>query len=118
MTPPATELILRDVRADGTALAALGRLGAATLSTDAVVHELYASSDEVRDAVVGRWGQEVLAADGTVDPAAGLRTVGTVGTVGSRGGGAGGGGIEARPVRLHLRHRDIQERARAPGRRA
>ena len=34
-----------------TALAALGRLGAATLSTDAVVHELYLS-DEVRDAVV------------------------------------------------------------------
>ena len=37
------------------ALAALERLGAATLSTDAVVHELYASP-EVRDAVVERWG--------------------------------------------------------------
>ena len=33
-----------------TALAALGRLGAAILSTDAVVHELY-DGDEVRDAV-------------------------------------------------------------------
>jgi dephospho-CoA kinase len=43
-----------------TALAALERLGAATLSTDAVVHELYAS-DEVRDAVVAP------APDGTVD---------------------------------------------------
>ena len=51
-----------------TALAALERLGAATLSTDAVVHELYAS-DEVRDAVVERWGPEV-ARDGVVDRSA------------------------------------------------
>jgi dephospho-CoA kinase len=35
------------------------------LSTDAVVHELYAS-DAVRDAVVDRWGPEV-APDGVVD---------------------------------------------------
>jgi len=48
-----------------TALAALERLGAATLSTDAVVHELYADP-EVRDAVVERWGSEV-APGGTVD---------------------------------------------------
>ena len=51
-----------------TALAALERLGAATLSTDAVVHELYAS-DEVRDAVVERWGPE-MAPDGVVDRSA------------------------------------------------
>src|SRR5689334_10333382 len=51
-----------------TALAALERLGAATLSTDAVVHELYAS-DEVRDAVVARWGDDV-APDGVVDRSA------------------------------------------------
>jgi dephospho-CoA kinase len=51
-----------------TALSALARLGAATLSTDAVVHDLYAS-DELRDAVVGRWGQEV-APDGVVDRSA------------------------------------------------
>ena len=51
-----------------TALSALERLGAATLSTDAVVHELYAS-DEVRDAVVERWGPEV-APDGVVDRSA------------------------------------------------
>ena len=51
-----------------TALAALERLGAATLSTDAVVHELYAT-DEVRDAVVERWGAEV-APDGVVDRSA------------------------------------------------
>ena len=50
------------------ALAALARLGAATLSTDAVVHELYRNPD-VRDAVVARWGDEV-APDGVVDRAA------------------------------------------------
>ena len=51
-----------------TALSALERLGAATLSTDAVVHELY-ESDEVRDAVVARWGEEV-APGGRVDRSA------------------------------------------------
>jgi dephospho-CoA kinase len=50
------------------ALAALERLGAATLSTDAVVHELYADP-EVRDAVVERWGPGV-APDGVVDRSA------------------------------------------------
>jgi dephospho-CoA kinase len=47
------------------ALAALERLGAATLSTDAVVHELY-GSPEVLDAVVERFGPEV-APDGEAD---------------------------------------------------
>ena len=51
-----------------TALSALARLGAATLSTDAVVHELY-GTDEVRDAVVARWGDEV-APGGVVDRSA------------------------------------------------
>jgi dephospho-CoA kinase len=51
-----------------TALAALERLGAATLSTDAVVHELYAAP-EVRDAVVARWGGRV-APEGVVDRSA------------------------------------------------
>jgi len=51
-----------------TALAALQRLGAATLSSDAVVHELYGSA-EVRDAVVGRFGGDVAPA-GIVDRAA------------------------------------------------
>jgi len=50
-----------------TALAALGRLGAMTLSTDAVVHELYASP-EVRDLVVARWGEDA-APGGVVDRA-------------------------------------------------
>src|SRR3954465_11875259 len=50
------------------ALAALGRLGAATLSTDAGVHELYADP-AVRHAVTARWGADV-APDGRVDRAA------------------------------------------------
>jgi dephospho-CoA kinase len=49
-----------------TALAALERLGAATLSTDAVVHELYASDGRLRAALVERWGAEV-APEGVVD---------------------------------------------------
>jgi dephospho-CoA kinase len=49
------------------ALKALGELGAATLSTDAVVHELLAS-DELRDIVVNRLGTGV-AGDGTLDRA-------------------------------------------------
>jgi dephospho-CoA kinase len=47
------------------ALAAFARLGAETLSADAVVHELLAS-DRVRDLLVGRWGEEV-APDGKLD---------------------------------------------------
>ncbi len=49
-----------------TALAELDRLGAMTLSTDAVVHELYAQDAELRDLVVERWGAAV-APGGVVD---------------------------------------------------
>jgi dephospho-CoA kinase len=49
------------------ALRALEELGAATLSTDAVVHELLAG-EELRDAVVVRLGEEV-ARDGKLDRA-------------------------------------------------
>jgi dephospho-CoA kinase len=49
------------------ALRALGELGAATLSTDAVVHELLASG-ELTDAISGRLGAEV-APDGELDRA-------------------------------------------------
>jgi dephospho-CoA kinase len=56
-----------------TACAALRRLGAATLSTDAVVHELYGSAT-VRDAVVDRWGPDV-APGGVVDRGAIARHV-------------------------------------------
>jgi dephospho-CoA kinase len=50
-----------------TALEALRRLGAATLSTDAVVHELLAT-ERVRDLLVARWGAEI-APEGEVDRA-------------------------------------------------
>src|SRR6266536_3236129 len=49
------------------ALAALDRLGAATLSSDAVVHDLL-GSDEVRERLVERWGDDV-APGGTVERA-------------------------------------------------
>ena len=48
-----------------TALAALAELGAVTLSTDAIVHELLAT-DELRSLLVERFGEEV-APDGSVD---------------------------------------------------
>src|SRR5271154_697229 len=51
-----------------TALAQLERLGAEVISSDAVVHELYAG-EQLRDAVVQRWGPEV-APGGMVDRAA------------------------------------------------
>jgi len=47
-----------------TALAALERLGAVVLSTDAVVHQLYESA-EIRDAVADRFGPGVVQ-DGAV----------------------------------------------------
>lgn len=49
------------------ALAAFGRLGAATLSSDAVVHELL-ESEPLRGRLVERWGPEVAPGD-TVDRA-------------------------------------------------
>lgn len=49
------------------ALAALGRLGAATLSSDAIVHELL-ETERVRDLLVARWGEEV-APQGRIDRA-------------------------------------------------
>lgn len=48
-----------------TALDAFERLGAATLSTDSIVHELYETA-ELRDAVVTRWGDDT-APGGVVD---------------------------------------------------
>jgi len=51
-----------------TALAALQRLGAAVISSDELVHELY-GGEQVRDAVLARWGEE-MAPGGVVDRAA------------------------------------------------
>lgn len=47
------------------ALKAFARLGAATLSSDAVVHDLL-ESDELRERLVARWGPEV-APDGKIE---------------------------------------------------
>jgi dephospho-CoA kinase len=47
------------------ALAAFGRLGAATLSSDAVVHELL-DSEPLRGRLIERWGEEI-APEGRVD---------------------------------------------------
>jgi dephospho-CoA kinase len=52
-----------------TALAELERLGAAVISSDAVVHDLYARDPRLRDALVERWGQQVAPA-GVVDRSA------------------------------------------------
>lgn len=49
------------------ALTAFARLGAATLSSDAVVHELL-ESEPLRERLVERWGPDVVA-DGRVDRA-------------------------------------------------
>jgi dephospho-CoA kinase len=49
-----------------TALAALERLGAAVLSTDTVVHELYERDPRLREAIITRFGPEVAPA-GVVD---------------------------------------------------
>jgi dephospho-CoA kinase len=49
------------------ALAAFGRLGAATVSSDEIVHHLLRSDDGVRRAIVGRLGEDVLDDEGGVD---------------------------------------------------
>lgn len=68
VTPPFVGLTGGMGAGKSTALEALRELGAQVLSTDAVVHELYADK-RVRDAVVERWGSEV-APEGVVDRAA------------------------------------------------
>lgn len=49
-----------------TALALLGELGAAVISADAIVHELY-RGEPLRSLVVERWGDGVLHAEGHID---------------------------------------------------
>ena len=51
-----------------TALAALEHLGAAVISSDELVHELY-GGEQVREAVIARWGEQ-MAPGGVVDRAA------------------------------------------------
>jgi dephospho-CoA kinase len=64
--PPVPFVGLTGAVASGksAALEAFGRLGAATLSTDRVTHELL-TTGEVAEQLIGRWGADV-APDGTV----------------------------------------------------
>jgi dephospho-CoA kinase len=50
-----------------TALASFRRHGAATVSSDEIVHHLLRSDPEVQAALVGRFGDEILGADGVPD---------------------------------------------------
>jgi len=50
-----------------TALESFRRHGAATVSSDEIVHHLLKSDPEVRRALVERFGQEILGEDGTPD---------------------------------------------------
>ena len=58
-----------------TALEAFRRHGAATVSSDEMVHHLLATDDAVRDALVERLGSQILGRDGRPDRAAIARIV-------------------------------------------
>jgi dephospho-CoA kinase len=58
-----------------TALDAFRAHGAATVSSDEIVHHLLAANDDVRDAIVARLGGEVLGVDGRPDRARIARAV-------------------------------------------
>ncbi len=58
-----------------TALQAFRRHGAATVSSDEIVHHLLASDDAVRDALVERLGNQILGPDGRPDRSAIARIV-------------------------------------------
>jgi dephospho-CoA kinase len=58
-----------------TALDAFRRHGAATVSSDEIVHHLLATDDGVRDALVARLGSQILGPDGRPDRAAIARIV-------------------------------------------
>jgi dephospho-CoA kinase len=53
-----------------TALSCFRALGASVMDADDVVHRLYLPGQDVYQAVVGRWADEVLNPDGTVNRAA------------------------------------------------
>jgi dephospho-CoA kinase len=50
-----------------TALESFRRHGAATVSSDEIVHHLLATDPEVKRALVGRFGEEILGEDGAPD---------------------------------------------------
>ncbi len=70
MTRPVAVAITGGIGAGkSTALDAFRAHGAATVSSDAIVHHLLASDDGVRDAIVAKLGEGVLGADGRPDRA-------------------------------------------------
>jgi dephospho-CoA kinase len=58
--PPAVAVTGGIAAGKSEALAAFARHGAATLSADAVVHDLLATDPEVRDAIGARWGADAV----------------------------------------------------------
>ena len=56
-------------------LRAFERRGAAVISSDDIVHELLRGDPDVKRAIVERFGERVLGADGTIDRAAVARIV-------------------------------------------
>ena len=58
--PPAVAVTGGIAAGKSEALAAFARHGAATLSADAIVHDLLASDPDVREAIRGRWGADAV----------------------------------------------------------
>lgn len=69
MRPLAVALTGGIAAGKSAALEAFARHGAATISSDEIVHQLYRDDTELQAALRGRWGDEVFA-DGEVDRAA------------------------------------------------
>src|SRR5690242_1046769 len=58
--PPAVAVTGGIAAGKSEALAAFARHGAATLSADAIVHDLLARDPDVREAIRGRWGTDAV----------------------------------------------------------
>jgi dephospho-CoA kinase len=64
--PPAVAVTGGIAAGKSEALAAFARHGAATLSADAIVHDLLARDPEVREAIRDRWGPEAVGDRGRI----------------------------------------------------
>jgi len=64
--PPAVAITGGIAAGKSEALAAFARHGAATLSADAIVHDLLASDPDVREAIRGRWGADAVGDRGRI----------------------------------------------------
>ena len=70
MRPLAVALTGGIAAGKSAALEAFARHGAATISSDEVVHRLYREDEELKAALRARWGDEVFGGGGEVDRAA------------------------------------------------